>query len=57
MATHSKIQLEGGWVFKQEDDASSDPWLPVSRVPTQIHMDLLNNKKCVSSCFLRLLSR
>ncbi|CAH0014311.1 unnamed protein product [Clonostachys rhizophaga] len=45
MATHSKIQLESGWVFKQEDDASSDPWLPVSRVPTQIHMDLLNNKK------------
>uniref|UniRef100_A0A8H7TPT4 Beta-mannosidase B n=1 Tax=Bionectria ochroleuca TaxID=29856 RepID=A0A8H7TPT4_BIOOC len=45
MATHSKFQLESGWVFKQEDDSSSDPWLPVSRVPTQIHMDLLDNKK------------
>ena len=36
--------LEHGWQFKQLD---SDAWLPVARVPTNVHLDLIDNKMCV----------
>jgi len=36
--------LETGWQFKQTD---SDEWLPVARVPTNVHLDLIDNKKSV----------
>lgn len=41
MAVHD---LSAGWSFKQTD---SEEWLPVARVPTNVHLDLMDNKKCV----------
>lgn len=40
----SRVALNSGWTFKQQD-WSSDDWLPVANVPSQVHMDLLANKK------------
>lgn len=39
-----KIQMSSGWSFKQQD-WSEDEWLPVANVPSQVHMDLLANRK------------
>ena len=41
---YSKVPLSAGWSFKQ-DEWSSNEWLPVEQVPTQIHMDLLAHQK------------
>ncbi|KAI1426373.1 family 2 glycosyl hydrolase [Xylaria sp. FL1777] len=43
----SRHELSDGWQFREADDGSSNenPWLPVQSVPTQVHMDLLANKK------------
>ncbi|KAK1585544.1 family 2 glycosyl hydrolase [Colletotrichum navitas] len=38
-------ELSSGWSFKQQDDASEHPWLPVPKVPSQVHVDLLANNK------------
>lgn len=38
--------LESGWQFKQTD---TDEWLPVARVPTNVHLDLINNKRSVTT--------
>ncbi|TQS32467.1 hypothetical protein Golomagni_07214, partial [Golovinomyces magnicellulatus] len=38
------VALNSGWSFKQQD-WPSDEWLPVANVPSQVHMDLLANKK------------
>ncbi|KAK2010778.1 family 2 glycosyl hydrolase [Colletotrichum eremochloae] len=38
-------ELSNGWTFKQQDDASENPWLPVPKVPSQVHVDLLANNK------------
>ncbi|KAM5350922.1 hypothetical protein ACJ41O_003645 [Fusarium nematophilum] len=35
-------ELRTGWSFKQLDD---ETWLPVKTVPSQVHIDLLDNKK------------
>jgi len=43
---HSRTQISSGWTFKQQDWPSEE-WLPVSQVPSQIHMDLLANKKYI----------
>ncbi|KAI1106526.1 glycoside hydrolase family 2 protein [Jackrogersella minutella] len=40
-----KHPLEHGWTFKQSDSPSTDGWLPVQKVPTQVHMDLIANNK------------
>lgn len=40
----SRVQLSSGWSFKQQD-WPEDEWLPVANVPSQVHMDLLANKK------------
>lgn len=45
--SHTRLELSDGWSFKQSD-SSSDGWLSVKKMPTQIHMDLLNYKKCVT---------
>ncbi|KAF2194519.1 glycoside hydrolase family 2 protein [Zopfia rhizophila CBS 207.26] len=37
--------LTDGWSFKQTDDAGDDAWLPVARVPTNVHLDLIDNGK------------
>lgn len=39
MAIH---ELRTGWEFKQTD---TEDWLPVKRVPTNVHLDLMDNKK------------
>ncbi|KAJ4144706.1 hypothetical protein LMH87_003579 [Akanthomyces muscarius] len=40
----TRQQLAHGWTFQQQGWAS-DEWLPVAQVPTQVHVDLLANKK------------
>ncbi|OHF00516.1 glycosyl hydrolase family 2 [Colletotrichum orchidophilum] len=45
MATLLRHELSNGWAFKQRDDASENPWLPVPSIPSQVHVDLLANKK------------
>lgn len=32
--------LERGWEFKQTD---AEKWMPVARVPTNVHLDLIDN--------------
>lgn len=45
---HSKTELSTGWTLKQHDD-SSDDWLSVASVPSQVHVDLLAHNKYVGS--------
>jgi beta-mannosidase len=42
--------LTEGWTFKQADDTREDAWLPVARVPTNVHLDLIDNGKYVITC-------
>jgi beta-mannosidase len=42
MATMTSQEVRKGWQFKQTD---TNEWLPVARVPTNVHLDLLDNKK------------
>jgi hypothetical protein len=39
--------LVNGWSFKQTDDVGENSWSPVSKVPSTVHQDLIDNKKCV----------
>ncbi|KAK2004343.1 family 2 glycosyl hydrolase [Colletotrichum falcatum] len=41
--------LSSGWAFRQQDDVSENPWLPVPKVPSQVHVDLLANNKIPDS--------
>lgn len=51
-----RIELRKNWLFRQagdneHDDLDSDSdsaWMPVARVPTNVHLDLLANGKYVS---------
>ncbi|KAK7414438.1 hypothetical protein QQX98_006717 [Neonectria punicea] len=43
-ATASRTTLETGWSFKRTDQGD-DTWAPVAKVPTVVHMDLLDNDK------------
>ncbi|KAK7753810.1 hypothetical protein SLS62_004176 [Diatrype stigma] len=43
--TSFKHPLSSGWEFRQADDDSADAWMPVRKVPTEVHLDLLANKK------------
>lgn len=38
-------RLTDGWTFKQADDEAKDAWMPVKRVPTNVHLDLMDNGK------------
>ncbi|KAI0549491.1 family 2 glycosyl hydrolase [Xylaria curta] len=51
----SRHDLSHGWQFREYNGNSSNesPWLPVQNVPTQVHVDLLANKK-ISDPFLDL---
>ncbi|KAI0972978.1 glycoside hydrolase family 2 protein [Xylaria arbuscula] len=54
--TRSRQDLSHGWQFREDNDSLSNeenPWLPVQNVPTQVHIDLLANKK-ISDPFLDL---
>ncbi|KAI0885015.1 glycoside hydrolase family 2 protein [Annulohypoxylon maeteangense] len=48
-----KHPLEDGWTFRQSDSTATGDWLPVKRVPTQVHMDLVANNK-ISDPFIDL---
>ncbi|KAH7128385.1 glycoside hydrolase superfamily [Dendryphion nanum] len=37
--------LTDGWTFKQTDHTTEDAWLPVAKVPTNVHLDLIDNGK------------
>ncbi|KAH6670314.1 beta-mannosidase [Plectosphaerella plurivora] len=45
MMLRSRVNLSTGWSFKQRDDESPEAWLPVVKVPSQVHIDLLSHKK------------
>ena len=42
--------LTAGWTFKDADDHSEDAWMPVKNVPTNVHLDLIDNVKYVITC-------
>jgi len=44
------VELSAGWVFRQTDDTNEDAWMPVKKVPSTVHQDLVDNKKYVSRC-------
>jgi len=41
-------QLSEGWSFKQADDKTEDAWMPVKKVPTNVHLDLMEAGKYAS---------
>ncbi|KAK9319317.1 galactose-binding domain-like protein [Lipomyces orientalis] len=46
----TKINLVEGWSFKQVDDYESGTgWLPVNKVPSMVHQDLIDNQKLCDS--------
>lgn len=44
-ASFSSETLSTGWEFKLTEETTSESWLPVTKVPTTVHLDLLDNKK------------
>lgn len=42
MAALVAQELSQNWQFKQAD---TEEWLPVARVPTNVHLDLIDTKK------------
>jgi beta-mannosidase len=45
MSSFRSQELSAGWDFKLTDDQLSESWLPVARVPTVVHLDLMDNNK------------
>jgi beta-mannosidase len=45
MTSFSSELLSSGWEFKSSEDVK---WLPVARVPTVAHLDLMDNNMYVS---------
>ena len=43
----SSIPLTDGWTFKQADDTAENAWLSVKKVPTNVHLDLIERGKYV----------
>ncbi|KAF1970035.1 glycoside hydrolase [Bimuria novae-zelandiae CBS 107.79] len=41
----SRTELKSNWTFKQGDLSSKEEYLPANPLPTEIHLDLLSNKK------------
>lgn len=58
--SRSRHDLSRGWQFREDDGSSSseNTWLPVQNVPTQVHIDLLANKKytIIHFCIIRFQS-
>lgn len=46
MARLFSLPLSTGWSFKQSADPD-DAWMPVPKVPSVVHTDLLANNKYV----------
>ena len=40
------FELSKGWSFRQTDDEHGD-WLPVTKVPSTVHQDLIDNNRYV----------
>ncbi|EHY61208.1 hypothetical protein HRR83_000968 [Exophiala dermatitidis] len=38
------IDLSEGWSFRQKDGVEKNAWLPVKKVPSTVHQDLIDNK-------------
>jgi beta-mannosidase len=49
-ATVQRINLATGWRLRRTDEGD-DTWIPVEKVPSVVHLDLINNKK-ISDPFL-----
>lgn len=45
-ATAQTYDLATGWRFRRTDEGD-DAWMPVEKVPSVVHLDLINNKKYV----------
>jgi hypothetical protein len=41
----TSIELSTDWTFKQTDNSDPKAWLPVKKVPSTVHQDLIDNKK------------
>ena len=47
MPPHTSHLLETGWQLKYTRDGGEDEWLSVRRVPTNVHLDLIDNRMLV----------
>ncbi|KAF2461876.1 glycoside hydrolase superfamily [Lineolata rhizophorae] len=45
---HVSHELGTGWSFRRIDDGTDNEWMPVKKVPTNVHLDLMDNGKHVS---------
>ena len=41
----TSLELSEDWVFKQADNSDPNAWLPVKKVPSTVHQDLIDNRK------------
>ena len=41
----TSIELSTDWAFKQTDNSDPNAWLPVKKIPSTVHQDLIDNKK------------
>jgi hypothetical protein len=41
----TSFEFSTGWAFKQTDNSDPNAWLPVKKVPSTVHQDLIDNKK------------
>lgn len=41
------VDLSLGWSFKQTDHVDEDAWHPVKKIPSTVHQDLIDSKRCV----------
>ena len=46
LVSSEAVELSKGWFFRQTDDEHGD-WLPVKKVPSTVHQDLIDNNKYV----------
>jgi beta-mannosidase len=44
----SSVTLTEGWQFRQTDNTAEDAWMSVKRVPTNVHLDLMEHGKYAS---------
>lgn len=49
----SRVDLKSNWTFKQGGRDSQEPYLPANDLPSEVHLDLLKNKK-IADPFLDL---
>jgi len=43
------VDLSLGWSFKQTDHVDEDAWHPVKKIPSTVHQDLIDSKRCVGT--------